>query len=178
MSLNNIICTTCGYDVEKQKSLKIEEGFINYNTKSISYGEIIQKLLDFRATNENCSMQICKLCKIKLEDFYNFRMRSEELRGIQYEFLQESIFLENYNPVISIEEEEVDEMEVVDEYFEEFIDEVEINELTCEDESTNSERGNLQALSNKKLLKSKRSRYPDEWKCNKRKKLRNSGQSC
>lgn len=82
-------CTTCGrFGVDKFSS--IVDSFIKYKNILISFVEIIKKTLDFTPTNENCSMEICEHCKLKLQDFYCFRMRSEDARKIQNEFTSET----------------------------------------------------------------------------------------
>ncbi|CAG9806689.1 unnamed protein product [Chironomus riparius] len=243
----------CGhYSIDKFTC--ITNSFIKYRAKLISLVEIIRETLCYEPALDNSSSEICDLCKTKLLDFYNFKMRSfisrenfqkstdnsekkmlqiledPENSTIEYKMID---IIRNFIKTHSISRIEVEEnskkflvisgcsqepreeivepdpstnieTEKIDDFEPEKLDKSEELELDCIEEflddnedsidgidSTENEIGyeevvefqvdtDTSSLSNTASLRSsslKRSRHPDEWQCNKRKKLRNSGKS-
>lgn len=231
------ICATCGRNgVDKFSS--ITSSFIKYRNQLISFAEIILKTLSFKPTNENCSMEICEQCKVKLQEFYNFRMRSEEARKISKDPATKNAFEidrhdkedpmvysifdiirdfvknnsisrleadinrtrliihsltdeeeEQQEPIIQINplesdfieiEEEICDQEssVEEEYIEDYIEQIEEEVVENEDDESMLSESQEESANAEKPINPRRPRFPDQWACNKRKTLRNSGKSC
>ncbi|KAG5671358.1 hypothetical protein PVAND_001559 [Polypedilum vanderplanki] len=215
-------CTTCGR-LSVDQYTNILNNFIKYKNELVPFIEIIRITLDFEPTPANYSMEICNFCKLKLQEFYIFKMRSIEARINLTERIiensqQKLMQLENNDPFIYntvqivseyiknnsvkciqveetegkiliispssqtnqgtiqcenkeeplVNEFEKDECEETEFINEEILDE---NLMEYEDELDNDN------LNDFKPSNVRRPRHADEWKCNKRKKLRNSGQA-
>lgn len=162
-------CMTCGR-IGVDKFWRIIDSCIKYGNQFVLIVEVMKKILNFEPTNLNYSMEVCENCKKKLQEFYNFRMRFEEMRKISKEAAIEILEVDSDSLAEEEQSESINqtdfivsdkESSVEEEYVEDFIEDY-------EDESVRNENQES----------SRRKRFPDQWACNQRKTLRNSGKSC